>query len=211
VAPLLHARYLQRLEEAMKRLILRLMLAILAFNCGLLAHRKFGSPKPVEVQSSQVCVPDRVEVRTVFVPPPAPPPPSPHGVFDFDVREFDPMGYFHVVGKKPKGLEQLNNFYLSWAYDNLAVTETVRADFYDNKKYSAAFVSVTRRRVVFVTKPESVDTFAYRFDGEFLHTNLVPFVNSSKPVLRGTLSKWKGNKKIAEGVVSFRLEQHIGC
>jgi hypothetical protein len=199
----------------MTRLSLRLLTAILAFTLGLVADRVLISLKPVELskpQSAERCGPSRVEVRTVFVPPPAPPAPQPYTVIDLDPKKFDPAGDYYIVGKKPKGFEQLNGFYLAWANNDLPGAVTLRAKFHDRyTTHPAAFSSVTRRRVLLVTKPESVDTFAYRFDGEFLHDNLEAFTNSNKPVIRGTLTKWKGHTKIAEGVVSLRLEVHEGC
>lgn len=56
----------------MTRLILRLMVALLAFGFGVALERFFISPKPAEVPkvpSAERCDPSRIEVRTIFVPP----------------------------------------------------------------------------------------------------------------------------------------------
>lgn len=196
----------------MKLLIMRLGVAILAFSFGLAIDRILFSPIPAEippVHNSEVCGPSPVELPRIFHPPP---PPSPHAIYDFDSKEFDPAGDYYLVGKTPEGFDQLNGLYLTWTYDNMAAAATIHATVHETyDKYTADFSWVTRRRVLLVTKPKSVDAFAYRFDGEFLHYDLGSFANTTKPVLRGTLTRLKGEKKIAEAIVSFRLEQHAGC
>jgi hypothetical protein len=78
----------------------------------------------------------------------------------------------------------------------------------DNGEYdyqNAIFALVSERRVFLVT-PAFEEGFEYRFDGEFLRPDLWS-VNQNIAVLRGTLTKTRKGRKVAERVVSLRFEE----
>lgn len=202
----------------MKRLILRLMTALLTFGFGVALERFFISPAPAErpkVQSAERCDPSRIEVRTIFVPPPPAPTPSPHDIFDYDPAKFDPYGAYFIAGKRPKDFDEFSYLMISpWVqHGKLRGEVEIRTETETTAESKvAAFALVTHRRVVIVSRQSATDGLQYRFDGEFLYKNLSAVANKeSKPVLRGTLTKIKNGEKVAEAVVSFWLEQLHGC
>jgi hypothetical protein len=77
-------------------------------------------------------------------------------------------------------------------------------------QYNANFALVTERKLFFVTSKGTESEFEYRFDGEFVKTDFEEFADKNIEVLRGTLTKTKDGRKIAEHTVSFRME-HLGC
>ena len=202
----------------MTRLILRLMVALLAFGFGVALERFFILPKPAgvpKVPSAERCDPSRIEVRTIFVPPPPAPPPPPHVIFDYDPAKFDPYGAYRIAGKRPKDFAEFSYLMISpfvgdgELLGDVAIhTETETTE----GSKPATFALVTQRRVVAASRQSSNDGFEYRFDGEFLYKNLSAFTNNeNKPVLRGTLTKTKNGQKVAEAVVSLWLEELHGC
>lgn len=201
----------------MTRLILRLMTAMLTFGFGVALERFFISPKPAEVskvQTAERCDPSRSEVRTIFVPPPPAPSPSPHVIFDYDPLKFDPYGDYYIEGKTPKELAEFRSLSISWYQEDGKLRGHVSLQTRANNTYelhASTFALVTKRRLLIVTHPSSINGFEYRFDGEFLHQDLNKFANKSRGVLRGTLTKVKDGRKLAERVITLRVEQHEGC
>lgn len=200
----------------MNPLILRLMTALLTFSFGVALERFLISPKPGEVPKvAERCDPSRIEVRTIFVPPPPAPSPTPHIIFDYDPLKFDTYGAYFIAGKRPKDFDEFSYLMISpWEQDGKlrgdvdihTETETTQ------ESKPAAFALVTHRRVVIVSRQSATEGVEYRFDGEFLYKNLNAVANKENtPVLRGTLTKIKNGQKVAQAVVSFWLEQFHGC
>ena len=186
----------------MKRLILRLMVAIVAFGFGLLTYRVFIArqpDEPLKVQEPEV----KVEVRYVYVPAPTPSPEPAPAFHDYDVEKFDPSGIYRIVGPTPKILDDFSLLEL-WRPAGASIHSR-------GKNQKAIFALVTQRRVFIVTDTGIEGDFGYRFDGQFLYKNLEAFAGKRKPVLRGILTKTKNGKAVAESLVSFWLEQHWGC
>jgi len=74
----------------------------------------------------------------------------------------------------------------------------------------AVFSLITEDRLLFVTAPQAFEDFAFRFDGKFIRGNPAAWFDEQKAVVRGTLTKTKNGQKVAERVVSFRVE-YLGC
>lgn len=201
----------------MTRLILRLMAAMLTFGFGVALERFFISSKPAEVprvQSAERCDPSHIEARTISVPPPPAPSPSPHAILDFDPAKFEPYGDYFILGKTPKELAEFRTLLISSYQQDAKLHGYVWLQTRANKTYelhAPTFALVTKRRLLIVTPPSSGNGFEYRFDGEFLHQDLNKFANKSKGVLRGTLTKVKDGRKLAERLITLRVERHEGC
>ena len=195
----------------MKRLILRFAVAILAFVFGVVAERIFISRAPVELPKVERCDPSRVEVKTVFVPPAAPPPLE---IFDFDSPP--PAGTFYL-SKRPKGFEEIG-FLNLWWWEQTDEGEihgkaTINAEAHGGSDRQRTVVSlITRRRVLLITESESGKGFGYRFDGEFVQSNnLQALADAGKSIIRGTLTKTKNGKKVAQSSVSLYLNVENQC
>jgi hypothetical protein len=191
----------------MNRWILRLKVATIAFGLGVVVHQLFVFRKAPMVQPVQRCDPARIEVKTVFVPPAAPPPLE---IFDFDSKSPPPSGTFYL-SKTPKGFEDIE-FVNFWWWDPRDEDESkgkgtinVQANGGSDKQRTVVSL-ITRRRVLLITESESGKGFGYRFDGEFVpNKNLEALADAGKPIIRGTLTKTKNGKKVAESSVSLYL------
>ena len=137
-------------------------------------------------------------------------PEKPNFILDFNRDQFFPWADFQLIGSLPKTFDidsiqlGINGFSTHPGFINVNSTQ----DFHQSA--SAVFALVTERRLFFVTKRMPNSEFEYRFDGEFLHTDLEKLVGTYTPVLRGTLTKTKNGQTIAERKVTFRAER-LGC
>jgi len=198
-------------QSNMKRIALQLLVGMLTFSSGIAIQRILFKQKPTET-TPQV---ERVEtVKYIEVPVPASiPSPTPNLILDFNSK-FEPYGYYTIIGKKPKRFRDFDSVSLEVYVDeegvgsgDIYVTTDVGHENYDGR--TAVFGLVTQQRLFFVTAPFE-SGFEYRFDGQFLRGSVVVDAGPRKAVLRGTLTKTKKGKKIAECVVEFRVE-HLGC
>ena len=85
--------------------------------------------------------------------------------------------------------------------------------FGDEENYDeapATFAFVTERRVFFVTSPLATKHFEYRFDGEFVRKDFDNVAGTNKAVLRGTLTKTRNGRTVAQHEFTFRMEFE-GC
>lgn len=204
----------------MKRLILHLAALVSAFAFGVGLDRVMSAPsrtpvpKPVSVP---VSVPIAEPLQTIITPAVAPQPiatPPSQMIFDYDPNKFFPEGGYVIKGRPPKEFVEfqsigiwLNEIVDGQPSGSVAVFTSTTNDNQDYK--TALFGLVTERRVFFVT-PTFEGGFEYRFDGEFLRRDVASAANTNKAVLKGTLTKTKKGRKVAEAVVSFLLE-HDGC
>src|SRR6185436_18772108 len=74
----------------------------------------------------------------------------------------------------------------------------------------ANFALVTERYLYFTTEPSKEQGFQYRFEGEFLVKDFRPVEGKNRAVVRGTLTKSKNGRTLAEQTVTFRM-QYMGC
>ena len=203
----------------MKRLILRFTVAILTFALGfavdrILLARTYKDPVEETVKAEPV-TPNIPAVNTPIAVPSVPSAdPMLAEIFDYDPTKFDPSGSYYLLGNKPKEFGELDYIEI-WSGESegkLSASIVVHTDASNSYETQyAVFSWITPRRLIFVTSPPSEGGFEYRFDGEFLRTNLASFDGQKKAVLSGTLTKIKTGQKISERVFSFRVEQHLGC
>lgn len=121
-------------------------------------------------------------------------------------KAFRPYGYYSLVGTHPKGFEKFDTIQY-WRKDQEQsgpdISERlagVTAD--EGVLYRYATISVNRRKFVFTTV--KVKGVSYSFAGRFLRTD---FVNADmdfdKPVLVGTLNKYRNGRKVAGASVKL--------
>ena len=205
----------------MKRWILRVVVMLIAFVLGfgidrLIWSRAVSSPSQAEVVK---LAPATLEKEIVFIPAPPRPDPTPNSTFilDYDTEKFTPWGYFYILGSKPKEFAELDSIQLALvgptqgdigADPGWISVETRSGENYDRARATVAFA--TEKRLFFATLPTEQSGVEYWFDGEFLRTDFDAVAGKKKAALRGTLTKTKNGKKIAQRTLSFWME-HMGC
>ena len=208
----------------MKRVILRVVAMLLTFALGvtfswLILRREVNDTRPpckVEVVSPEALI-NRIEsiasiTPVATVPAPAPTP-RPHFILDYDPEMFNPYGIYYIMGPKPKEFANFDSFELvliGLEDDPGYISVFANSDNYNSNSTSAVFAFVTERRLVFATAPTVNSKVEYRFEGEFLRTDFDAVAGKNKAVLRGTLTRSKNGRKLAESTVTFRMEHH-GC
>ena len=200
-----------------KHLILRLLLALLTFSTGVGLDRLTSTRKSVEKAATNLSYSrNSVAPASHFLfhgeSPSSVSPLKPRLIFDYDPEKFWPVGDYAFTGKRPKGLSWDDSFFITiWQVDN-SDDDYVRFSIFDdrgNTDLSASFALVTERRLFFVTQP-SPEGFLYRFDGEFLRRGVIFDSAEGEVVLKGTLTKSKGDRTVAEWPVRFAVV-HDGC
>jgi hypothetical protein len=200
----------------MKRLILRVAVMVLTFIFGIGIDRTMSRQNAPQHPEPHPVAPVVTETPAPAVATTEPmtegiPTSTPAVIFDYPAK-FAPDGEYFIMGEAPLELREFQWMLLQvsevnngrmWGYISL---QTKVGDTYGY--HEAAFGLVTSRRVFFVTSNKS--RVGYRFDGEFLFRDLQSAMDKDKAVLRGTLTKTFDGRKVAEYVVSFRLEFH-GC
>lgn len=211
----------------MKRVILRVVAMLLTFALGvtvtwLILRREVNDTRSqckVEVVSPEALV-QRIEsiasirpiapVATVPAPAPAP---KPHFILDYDPEMFNPYGMYYIMGPKPKefaGFDSFEVVLIGLQDEPGYISVFTNSEKYNSDSTSAVFAFVTERRLVFATAPTDNSKVEYRFEGEFLRTDFDTVAGRDKAVLRGTLTRSKNGRKLAESTVTFRMEHH-GC
>jgi hypothetical protein len=187
---------------------------LIAFGVGLGVDQVFSRRTLPTVPVTENLQP--VPLATVFEPtkePPLPPPPpvaieTPNTVLDFDPEKFYPGGGYSIVGQVPKKFRQFRFFTLEFSEPVAGLSgylyiATGPKESFDYQK--AVFGLVTKKRMFWAT-PTMPDGFEYRFEGEFLLVDFDSVANTKTPVLKGTLTKTRNGRRVAESVVSFSLE-----
>lgn len=212
----------------MKRVILRVVAMLLTFALGVIAfnwlilRREVHDTRPqckVEVVSHEALV-QRIESIASSVPVaplasvPAPAAtPKPHFILDYDPEMFNPYGTYYIMGPRPKefaGFDSFEVVLIGLEDDPGYISVFTNNEKYNSDNTSAVFAFVTERRLVFATAPTVNSKVEYRFEGEFLRTDFDAVAGTNKAVLRGTLTRSKNGRKLAESTVTFRMEHH-GC
>lgn len=133
---------------------------------------------------------------------------------NYDRKKIIRYGIFYFYGGTPNEFADVDSIELDLIgaeppYDGYISINTVSAS--DRSEVAmATFAFATERRLFFVTSATRESEVEYWFDGEFLTKDLYFMEGKNKPALRGTLTKTKNGRKIAERVVSFRVD-HMGC
>jgi hypothetical protein len=199
----------------MKRLILRFTVAILAFGFGLAIDRVLVSPvqKPRTVWKLEPVVSTPVPACPASTSTPLTTRAlGPRMIFHYNPTKFDPKGTYYPLSPLPKDFAEFDIIEL--AVDESAsevlgsaIVQTRTNDMYDAQ--TVTFLVITERRLFLVASSVSETQFEYRFDGEFLG-NPGRLVDTGKPALRGTLTKMRDGRKVAERVISFDV-RYLGC
>ena len=208
----------------MKRVILRVVVMLLTFALGVAFNwfilrgevNDTSPPCKVEVVSPEAVI-QRIESMASMAPVatvPAPAAtPKPHVILDYDPETFNPYGMYYIMGPKPKefaGFDSFEVVLVGLENDPGYISVFTNSDKYNSDSTSAVFAFVTERRLVFATAPTVNSKVEYRFEGEFLRTDFDAVDGQNKAVLRGTLTRSKNGRKLAESTVTFRMEHH-GC
>lgn len=206
----------------MKRVILRVVAMLLTFALGIavywLALRRPVNSTPPPACKVEVVSPEAVVQRLAAVAPvvPVAPVPAatplPHFILDYEPETFNPYGMYYIMGPKPKEFANFDSFELvliGGANDPGYISVFTNGD-YNSDSASAVFALATERRLLFTTGPTKISGVEYRFEGEFLRTDFNAVVGKNKAVLRGTLTRTKNGRKLAESTVTFRMEA-LGC
>lgn len=121
-------------------------------------------------------------------------------------KAFRPYGYFSLVGKHPKGFDNFDTIQYWRKEDEQTGPDISQRTAGVNESggvvYPYATVSVTRQKFVFTTR--IVRGVSYKFSGRFSRND---FVGSDmafeKPVLVGTLGKYRNGRRVAEANVKL--------
>jgi hypothetical protein len=197
----------------MKRLAIRVLLFLLTFSLGVELQRILFSTTHVDAPPPTVQSPEPV-VKIVEMPVPVPAgPPRPVLIFDYDRKKFEPYGYFGIIGNKPRQFQEVDSLAVEVYDDGSGPTGTisvisVQGDDYDSQE--AVFAMLTSDRIFFATGPFR-SGFEYSFEGVYLHKKFPEaWAGTNNAVIKGTLTKSKNGRKIAQAEVRFRVE-HFGC
>ena len=195
-----------------KQLIVRLMITLLTFSTAIGVDLLLTSrPKPV-VQTTPILSSGPIAAESVMAAPTPASPSKPTLIFDYDPEKFWPVAHYAFTGKRPRGLSWDDSFFIKiWHVDNHD-KDSVWFSIFDergNTDLWASFALVTERRLFFVTQPTD-EGFVYRFDGEFLRRGLIFDSAEGEVVLKGTVTKSKDDRTVAEWPVRFAVV-HNGC
>lgn len=202
----------------MRRIVLNAGCMLVTFALGVLTDLPLRQ-LPSESDINKVPLP---KVETISLPPPVAPitttpfdTPKAHFILDYNPKKFSPWALFSIIGPTPNAFAEVDSIELALVdghpgsnqgYINLNIV--TKNNEYDCAE--ATFALVTERRLFFATAKNSESDFEYRFDGEFLKTDFSSGKTENKPVLRGTLTKMKNGRTVAQHTFTFRME-HLGC
>ena len=205
----------------MKRVILRVGVMLLTFALGvavewLILRRAVNKTEPpckVEVVSPEALVQRLASVTPVAQVAPVPDAtPKPHFILDYDPETFNPYGMYYILGPKPKEFANFDSFelVLIGGENDPGYISVFTSGEYSSDSAMAVFALATEQRLIFATSPTNNSGVEYRFEGEFLRTDFNSVAGKNKAVLRGTLTRSKDGRTLAESTVTFRMEHH-GC
>jgi len=197
-----------------KQVILRSFVALLTFSVGVgFDQYLISKPKHLKNVPPNISYEPMGRVSAVVAAVPMPlSPPKPTLIFDYDPEKFWPVAHYAFTGKRPKGLSRDDSFFIKiWHFDN-SDKDFVWFSIDDergNTDLWASFALVTERRLFFVTQSSDL-RFVYRFDGEFLRHGVIFDSAEGEVVLKGTLTKSKDDRTVAEWPIRFKVI-HQGC
>jgi hypothetical protein len=121
-------------------------------------------------------------------------------------QSFRPYGYFSLVGKPPQGFENFDTIQYWRRQDEQTGADvssrTAGVNETGGVVYRYATVSVTRQTFIFTT--QTVRGVSYKFSGRFLRSDFVESdMSFEKPVLVGTLGKYRKGKRVASANVKL--------
>lgn len=203
----------------MKRLMLSLVMMSLTFASGVGIDRLFWHLESNMIEKDTVNPVPLAVVETIVrqppVDPPAPPPAPAPPILNYSSKVHAADGAYYWMGPRPKAFAEFRSLdlltqstptdqppgYMAWIYAE------ANNDYYNPP---AVFGVITDTRLFIVFTQTSELDFEYRLEGEFVRTDFESVANKDKAVIRGTITKYRDGKKVAESSVSFRLEI-LGC
>jgi hypothetical protein len=198
----------------MKRLTIYVLTSLLTFSAGVAGERLLNTKTPVkstppprieQLQTVPIWLPP---TETFTAAPPVPQPPEPTLFIDYPRKKFDPSATYVPIGLKHKGLSEFSAFWIdAYVTEGKGYIQVGTRQNEDYQELEVKFALATQRRLIFVTD-STEDGIEYRFEGEFLRGNMIADAPEGKPVLKGTLTKTKNGRKVAEAVVKFGIEIH---
>ena len=204
----------------MKRRILYVIVMLMTFAFGAGVGRLLSPVYEDKLPQAELDVvlpplkaPEQELVATVTAVAAAPTA-TPILIRDYDPKKFTPWGVLYIMGGKPKAFADFDAIEMEFSgpgedeHGYLGVSTGTPESVYDSAQ--AIFALVTERRLFFVTSKTQKTGVEYRFDGQFLRADFDTVEGKNIPVLRGTLTKSKDGRKIAEHTFNFRME-HLGC
>ena len=207
----------------MKRFILHglVMLLTFAFGFGLervIRYRLANEIAPVALlplaELNVIPMPATSAMPGTSIAAEPSPPPKATFIFDYDRKQIIRHGVFYIYGRAPAQFADVPAIELDLVGDDPSDDGyiTINAGFAGGRYdwAMATFALITERRLFFATSPSRQEGVEYRFDGEFATKDLYSVQGKNKVALRGTLTKTKNGRKIAEAFVSFRVEL-MGC
>lgn len=204
----------------MKRLIIYVAMMLVTFAVGVgihsfISHRQVDDTPPVEVLSvSPVTTQAQLFAPVTSIPLESVSEQETILVLDYDEEKFTPWAVFRLMGNKPKEFANIDSVELGLYRDSDNQRGYLSLNALDTGgNYQSApgtFVLVSQQRLFFATSHMSNSEFEYWFDGRFLRTDFEVVGGKHIAVLRGTLTKTKNGRKIAEHTFDFRME-HLGC
>jgi hypothetical protein len=200
----------------MKRLTLYVLMSLLTFSAGFASQQLFiaktlvkstPAPRSEQLQTVPILLPP---TNTFAAAPPVPKPPEPTMFIDYSRKRFDPSGTYLPIGLKQKGLSEFNAFWIdAYELDHKGYIHVGTSQNENYQELEVKFALATERRLIFATE-STEDGSEYRFEGEFLRGKVIADAPEGQAVLKGTLTKTKKGRKVAEAVVKFSIEIH-GC
>ena len=202
----------------MRRVILWIAAILITFAIGVGADQLWwhfpAAPAPTpKVETLAVDLQPQREIVYVSEPAPPPPEPKPNLILDYDPARLQLYGLFYVMGSKPKEFADLDALEVSLSPESKDFPGIIFVLTHEGEQHysaQATFGLVTERRLFFATSKPQNGEFEYRFDGEFLRTDFEAVAGKNKAVLRGTLTRMKNGRSVAQREFTFRME-FMGC
>lgn len=119
----------------------------------------------------------------------------------FGQTKFNPDGAFFAIGELPNEFKDLSGIYLNGRRLRRLPTQSLQLN--NGKKFHYKTLTVKQDDFSFTT--ETLAGASYTFAGKFLRGGVFAEqdLNDEQPVLEGTLTKYKGGKKVAEAKLKF--------
>ena len=197
----------------MRRVILWIVAILITFTLGTgadsLGRYLFKNEPPAAAKPE-------IEVAAPVVVTPTPAAetaPAPNLILDYNKEKFDHYGALYIMGPAPEGFRHFDSIALGISgtlQEESSDYITVYGGGEKGEWAEANFALVTERYLYFTTNSDHEEGFQYRFEGEFLVKDFSSIEGKNKAAVRGTLTKSKNGRTIAEQTITFRVE-YMGC
>jgi len=195
----------------MKRLTLYVLISLITFAAGVGSEQLFVTRTPVnptpppqieQLQTLPILLPP---TETFTAAPPVPQTPEPTMFIDYSRKRFNPSASYVPIGRKHKGVSEFIGFWIeAYGIDDKGYIHATTGQNETYQELGVKFALATERRLIFATE-STEDGIEYRFEGEFLRGRFISDAPEGKAVLKGTLTKTKKGRKVAEAVVKFGI------